>query len=133
MQGGVDFTVPDNIPIIGGGDVSFDYGNFPASFWREGNQWRIGIGVSDLDKMIEQKGWTDFKQFVNTQKRSYQKGIHSLLASEFGVASNGNGKKCESECLWVCGRNDYCHRRGNNDWWKAFYEIKGSAKKNGRC
>lgn len=61
VQGGVDFTVPDNIPIIGGGDVSFDYGNFPASFWREGNQWRIGIGVSDLDKMIEQKGWTDFK------------------------------------------------------------------------
>ncbi|SOB71940.1 consensus disorder prediction [Anaerobutyricum hallii] len=87
VQGGVDFTVPDDIPIIGGGDVSFDYGNFPASFWREDNQWRIGIGVSDLDKMIEQKGWTDFKQFVNTQKRSYQKGIHSLLASKFGVAS----------------------------------------------
>ena len=121
VQGGVDFTVPDNIPIIGGGDVSFDYGNFPASFWREGNQWRIGIGVSDLDKMIEQKGWTDFKQFVNTQKRSYQKGDSLSACFEIWSSKYGNGKKCESECLWVCGRNDYVIRRGNNDWWKAFY------------
>lgn len=129
VQGGVDFTVPDNIPIIGGGDVSFDYGNFPASFWREGNQWRIGIGVSDLDKMIEQKGWTDFKQFVNTQKKSYQKGIHSLLASKFGVASMAMGKSVNLSAYGYEEGTITSSGGVTTTGGKLFIEIKGSAKK----
>ena len=129
VQGGVDFTVPDNIPIIGGGDVSFDYGNFPASFWREGNQWRIGIGVSDLDKMIEQKGWTDFKQFVNTQKRSYQKGIHSLLASKFGVASMAMEKSANLSAYGYAEGTITSSGGVTTTGGKLFIEIKGSAKK----
>lgn len=129
VQGGVDFTVPDNIPIIGGGDVSFDYGNFPASFWREGNQWRIGIGVSDFDKMIEQKGWTDFKQFVNTQKRSYQKGIHSLLASKFGVASMAMEKSANLSAYGYAEGTITSSGGVTTTGGKLFIEIKGSAKK----
>ncbi len=129
VQGGVDFTVPDNIPIIGGGDVSFDYGNFPASFWREGNQWRIGIGVSDLDKMIEQKGWTDFKQFVNTQKKSYQKGIHSLLASKFGAASMAMGKSVNLSAYGYEEGTITSSGGVTTTGGKLFIEIKGSAKK----
>ena len=129
VQGGVDFTVPDNIPIIGGGDVSFDYGNFPASFWREGNQWRIGIGVSDLDKMIEQKGWTDFKQFVNTQKKSYQKGIHSLLASKFGAASMAMGKSVNLSAYGYEEGTITSSGGVTTTGGKLFIEIKVSAKK----
>lgn len=129
VQGGVDFTVPDNIPIIGGGDVSFDYGNFPASFWREGNQWRIGIGVSDLDKMIEQKGWTDFKQFVNTQKKSYQKGIHSLLASKFGAASMAMEKSVNLSAYGYAEGTITSSGGVTTTGGKLFIEIKGSAKK----
>ena len=129
VQGGVDFTVPDNIPIIGGGDVSFDYGNFPASFWREGNQWRIGIGVSDLDKMIEQKGWTDFKQFVNTQKKSYQKGIHSLLASKFGAASMAMEKSVNLSAYGYAEGTITSSGGVTTTGGKLFIEIKGSAEK----
>ena len=129
VQGGVDFTVPDNIPIIGGGDVSFDYGNFPASFWREGNQWRIGIGVSDLDKMIEQKGWTDFKQFVNTQKKSYQKGIHSLLASKFGAASMAMEKSVNLSAYGYAEGTITSSGGVTTTGGKIFIEIKGSAEK----
>ena len=89
MNGGVNLTLPDDVPAIGGGKIKFDYGNFPIGFWREENEWRIGIGVSDVDKLIEQNGWTTFKQFVNTQKESYKKGINSLLASKYGAASIG--------------------------------------------
>ena len=129
VQGGVDFTIPDNIPIIGGGDVSFDYGNFPASFWREGNQWRIGIGVSDLDKMIEQKGWTDFKQFVNTQKESYQKGIHSLLASKFGAASMAMEKSVNLSAYGYAEGTITSSGGVTTTGGKLFIEIKGSAEK----
>ena len=129
VQGGVDFTVPDNIPIIGGGDVSFDYGNFPASFWREGNQWRIGIGVSDLDKMIEQKGWTDFKQFVNTQKKSYQKGIHSLLSSKFGTASMAMEKSANLSAYGYAEGTITSSGDVTTTGGKIFIEIKGSAEK----
>ena len=82
IDGGVDFTIPENVPILGGGDVSIDYGTIPVTFKREDNTYRIGIGVQDMNK----KDWTTFKKFVETQKESYRKGMNSLLASKFGTA-----------------------------------------------
>ena len=40
-------------------------------------------------------------------------------------------KSAKSECLWVCGRNDYVSQDGvtNLTGGKLFVEIKGSAKK----
>lgn len=35
IDGGVDFTIPENVPILGGGDVSLDYGKIPITFKRE--------------------------------------------------------------------------------------------------
>ena len=83
IDGGVDFTIPENVPILGGGDVSLDYGTIPVTFKREDNTYRIGIGVQDMNK----KDWTTFKKFVETQKESYRKGINSLLATKSGIAS----------------------------------------------
>ena len=50
IDGGVDFTIPENVPILGGGDVSLDYGTIPVTFKREDNTYRIGIGVQDMNK-----------------------------------------------------------------------------------
>ena len=74
IDGGVDFTIPVNVPILGVGDVSIDYGTIPVTFKREDNTYRIGIGVQDMNK----KDWTTFKKFVETQKESYRKGMNSL-------------------------------------------------------
>ena len=41
IDGGVDFTIPENVPILGGGDVSIDYGTIPVTFKREDNTYRI--------------------------------------------------------------------------------------------
>ena len=129
MQGGIDLTIPDNVPVLGGGKVKFDYGNFPASFWREDNQWRIGIGVKDINKMREEKNWTSFKQFVDTQKESYRKGINSLLASKFGPASMGMEQKAKI-CVYgyaegtITSSGEVSASGG-----KLFLEIKGTAEK----
>lgn len=129
MQGGIDLTIPDSVPVLGGGKVKFDYGNFPASFWREDNQWRIGIGVKDINKMREEKNWTSFKQFVDTQKESYRKGINSLLASKFGPASMGMEQKAKI-CVYgyaegtITSSGEVSASGG-----KLFLEIKGTAEK----
>ena len=52
IDGGVDFTIPENVPILGGGDVSLDYGTIPVTFKREDNTYRIGIGVQDMLSLI---------------------------------------------------------------------------------
>lgn len=129
MQGGIDLTIPDNVPVLGGGKVKFDYGNFPASFWREDNQWRLGIGVKDINKMREEKNWTSFKQFVDTQKESYRKGINSLLAARFGPASMGMEQKAKI-CVYgyaegtITSSGEVSASGG-----KLFLEIKGTAEK----
>ncbi|MFR9000496.1 MAG: hypothetical protein ACLVIY_08990 [Anaerobutyricum soehngenii] len=69
IDGGVDFTIPENVPILGGGDVSLDYGKIPITFKREDNTYRIGIGVQDMNK----KDWTTFKKFVETQKNPIER------------------------------------------------------------
>lgn len=129
MQGGIDLTIPDSVPVLGGGKIKFDYGNFPASFWREDNQWRIGIGVKDINKMREEKNWTSFKQFVDTQKESYRKGINSLLAARFGPASMGMEQKAKI-CVYgyaegtITSSGEVSASGG-----KLFLEIKGTAEK----
>lgn len=69
IDGGVDFTIPDNVPILGGGDVSLDYGKIPITFKREDNTYRIGIGVQDMNK----KDWTTFKSLWKRKKNPIEK------------------------------------------------------------
>jgi len=124
IDGGVDFTIPENVPILGGGDVSLDYGTIPVTFEREDNTYRIGIGVQDMNK----KDWTTFKKFVETQKESYRKGMNSLLASKFGTASMGMSVEPEMEAYGyvegIITKTNGVESAGG----KLVVEIKGTAK-----
>ena len=93
----VEFNIPSDVPIIGGGKCSLDFDNIPVQFNREGNTFQLGIGVSDLKK-LKKDGWFTFKKFVETQKEDYRKGINSLLASKFGTATMGMSVKPKISC-----------------------------------
>ena len=124
IDGGVDFTIPENVPILGGGDVSIDYGTIPVTFKREDNTYRIGIGVQDMNK----KDWTTFKKFVETQKESYRKGMNSLLASKFGTASMGMSVEPEMEAYGYVEGTITKKNGVESAGGKLVVEIKGTAK-----
>ena len=124
IDGGVDFTIPENVPILGGGDVSLDYGTIPVTFKREDNTYRIGIGVQDMNK----KDWTTFKKFVETQKESYRKGMNSLLASKFGTASMGMSVEPEMEAYGYVEGTITKTNGVESAGGKLIVEIKGTAK-----
>ena len=124
IDGGVDFTIPENVPILGGGDVSLDYGTIPITFKREDNTYRIGIGVQDMNK----KDWTTFKKFVETQKESYRKGMNSLLASKFGTASMGMSVEPEMEAYGYVEGTITKTNGVESAGGKLVVEIKGMAK-----
>ena len=124
IDGGVEFTIPENVPILGGGDVSLDYGTIPVTFEREDNTYRIGIGVQDMNK----KDWTTFKKFVETQKESYRKGMNSLLASKFGTASMGMSVEPEMEAYGYVEGTITKTNGVESAGGKLVVEIKGTAK-----
>ena len=124
IDGGVDFTIPENVPILGGEDVSLDYGTIPVTFKREDNTYRIGIGVQDMNK----KDWTTFKKFVETQKESYRKGMNSLLASKFGTASMGMSVEPEMEAYGYVEGTITKKNGVESAGGKLVVEIKGTAK-----
>ena len=124
IDGGVDFTIPENVPILGGGDVSLDYGTIPITFKREDNTYRIGIGVQDMNK----KDWTTFKKFVETQKESYRKGMNSLLASKFGTASMGMSVEPEMKAYGYVEGTITKANGVESAGGKLVVEIKGTAK-----
>ena len=92
-----ELKIPSDMPIIGGGKLGLDFGNVPVQFNREGNNFKIGIGVKDLVD-FDKNGWTTFKKFVDTQKESYRKGINNLLETRSGVASMGLSVKPKISC-----------------------------------
>ena len=124
IDGGVDFTIPEKVPILGGGDVSLDYGTIPVTFEREDNTYRIGIGVQDMNK----KDWTTFKKFVETQKESYRKGMNSLLACKFGTASMGMSVEPEMEAYGYVEGTITKTNGVESAGGKLVVEIKGTAK-----
>lgn len=119
------FTIPSNVPLIGGGEISLDFGNIPVQFEREGNDFKIGIGVSDLKKLKED-GWFTFKKFVDTQKEEYKKGINSLLASKFGKTSMGMKVKPNIKCFGYV-EGTITSKTVQSVCGKMFIEIKAKA------
>ena len=124
IDGGVDFTIPEDVPILGGGDISLDYGTIPVTFKREDNTYRIGIGVQDMNK----KDWTTFKKFVETQKESYRKGINTLLAAKFGIASMGMSVEPEMKAYGYVEGTITKANGVESAGGKLVIEIKGTAK-----
>ena len=88
----ISFDVPDDIPLIGGGEVSLDFSMLPIAFEKQGDTFRIGIGCQK-DLLKNEYSWINFKKFIEKQDESLKKGINSLLDSKFGTASAGMSKE----------------------------------------
>lgn len=87
------FTLPDSIPVIGGGEVALDFGMVPVKMEMSGDMIRAGIGVdlknSDTSLFdLEQEEWNTFKKAVEKHDESIKNGSSLLkLAEKKGYAS----------------------------------------------
>lgn len=93
----VEFTVPNSIPVLGGGKISLDFSTIPVLFEKEENTYRIGIGIKNINKMSDDD-WFNYKKFIETQNDDLKKGINSFLASKYGIASMGMKVKPQINC-----------------------------------
>lgn len=126
VGGDVEFEVPDNVPLIGGGEVSLDFGEIPVQFEREGNEFRLGVGVDSLED-LDENGWATFKKFVETQKESYRKGCKALLSSKHGIASMG--MKVKPDISFFAYAEGTITEDGIQSFGgKSFIEIKAKAE-----
>lgn len=126
VGGDVEFEVPDEIPLIGGGEVSLDFGEIPVQFEREGNEFRLGVGVDSLED-LDENGWATFKKFIETQKESYRKGCNALLSSKHGVASMG--MKVKPDISFFAYAEGTITEDGIQSFGgKSFIEIKAKAE-----
>ena len=122
-----EFTVPGDIPIIGGGKVKLDFKNIPIQFEQDGDTFRVGIGCKkDLLSKDDKTSWFSFKKFVETQNRDIEKGLNSLLASKFGKASMGMKGSVEIKCFGYI-EGVITDGRIKSSGGKAFISIKGKA------
>ncbi len=93
----IGFTVPEDVPLIGGETIGLNLSSVPVQFEKTGNTYKIGIGISNL-KDFKEKDWHDFKKFIATQSDNYRKGINGLIAGCFGTASVGGSGGIEVSC-----------------------------------
>ena len=126
VGGDVEFEIPDDIPLIGGGEVSLDFGEIPVQFEREGNTFRLGVGVDSLED-LDENGWATFKKFIETQKKSYRKGCNTFLASKHGTASMG--MKVKPDISFFAYAEGTITEAGVQSFGgKSFIEIKAKAE-----
>lgn len=122
----VKFEIPEELPLIGGGDIDLDFGEIPVQFEREGNTFRMGIGVRSLED-LDEKGWTTFKKFVETQKESYRKGCNAFLSGKSGIASMGMNVKPDFS-FFAYAEGTITKDGIQSFAGKSFIEIKGMAE-----
>ncbi len=99
------FTVPEEVPVIGGGEMKLDFSMVPIVFEKSGNQFRAGIGIEvendgeNVDSILFHKKdtWGSLKKAVEKQKENYLKGKDLLLKSQKGIASVPMKKSVETK------------------------------------
>lgn len=101
----VTFTVPEEVPVLGGGEMSLDFGKVPIVFEKSENQFRFGLGIEnkksgDDEELLlfhDSDTWGSFKKAVEKQKSNLLKGTNILLASKSGIASTPFDKSVETK------------------------------------
>lgn len=101
----VTFTVPEEVPVLGGGEMSLDFGKVPVVFEKSENQFRLGLGIEnkksgdDVEPLLfhDPDTWGSFKKAVEKQKSNLLNGKNILLASKLGVASTPLDKSVETK------------------------------------
>lgn len=92
----IQFTIPNDVPIIGGGEIKIDFTYLPIYYAQVDNTVRFGIGTKQ-DVLTDEADWVDFKKFIESNQESYLSGKNSLLASDYGTATMGTKTDIDME------------------------------------
>ncbi len=92
---GKNFSVkiPNNYPVVGGGDIGFDFPGVPVSWEMDGNKIKIAIGSKkynfDKNEFEDSHPWEEFKEAIDKfedQKieHKYDEPLQGFLSDKLG-------------------------------------------------
>lgn len=100
-----DFTLPDEIPVIGGGKVKIDFSKLPISVQRSGNVVRVGFGIlqsenEESQNLFQRQTWDTLKKSVEKVKKNASKGFGILgEAKDWGCIEMPMSKKVKTNVV----------------------------------
>ena len=101
LEKDLKFTVPSNVPLIGGGEMKLDLSFVPLTAAITDNSIRIGIGYNrDLTKDTDEQTWCNWKNYVKNYKDDASKGkelFNDVNTKKKGIASAGMDKGLDFE------------------------------------
>ena len=130
-----DFTLPEEIPIIGGGQVKIDFSKLPVSIERSGNVIRIGFGIlqtenDESQNLFDSKTWDKLKTSAEKMQSNATNGIDAFNdAKDFGCVSMPMSKKVKTN---VTGYAEGTLKNGkftDNVTGRFVFQISASVKK----
>ena len=93
LEKDLKFTVPSDVPLLGGGKMKLDLSSVPITAAIKDNKIRIGIGYNrDLTKDSDEQTWCNWKNYVNDYKDNVSKGkglFDNIMNKKKGIASAG--------------------------------------------
>ena len=139
-----DFTLPEEIPVIGGGQVKIDFSKLPVSIERSGNVKqggenrngiRIGFGIlqtenDESQNLFDSKTWDKLKTSAEKMQSNATNGIDAFNdAKDFGCVSMPMSKKVKTN---VTGYVEGTLKNGkftDNVTGRFVFQISASVKK----
>ena len=130
-----DFTLPEEIPIIGGGQVKIDFSKLPVSIERSGNVIRIGFCIlqtenDESQNLFDSKTWDKLKTSAEKMQSNATNGIDAFNdAKDFGCVSMPMSKKVKTN---VTGYAEGTLKNGkftDNVTGRFVFQISASVKK----
>ena len=130
-----DFTLPEEIPVIGGGQVKIDFSKLPVSIERSGNVIRIGFGIlqtenDESQNLFDSKTWDKLKTSAEKMQSNATNGIDAFNdAKDFGCVSMPMSKKVKTN---VTGYVEGTLKNGkftDNVTGRFVFQISASIKK----
>lgn len=92
-------TIPNDVPIVGGGELSMGFDFIPASIEVNKDTFKIGIGIKDIKDIGD--NWDDFKSMIDKplSDQIMDGGIKGLFNAEDTNLSLINGIKADCDAL----------------------------------
>ena len=101
LEKDLGFTVPSDVPLIGGKKVNLDLSFVPLTAAIEDHSIRIGIGYNrNLTEGTDEQTWCNWKNYVKGYKDAISKGkglFNDVMSKKKGIASAGMGKDFDFE------------------------------------
>ena len=95
LEKDLGFTVPSNVPLIGGKAMKLDLSFVPLTAAVTENSIKIGIGYNrDLTSGTDEQTWCNWKNYVKGYKDAVSKGTElfgDVVNKKKGIASAGMG------------------------------------------